>query len=72
MTRSLVRKLLLLLVGVLYVASIPWYRTTGAEPELIFGLPDWVAIALGCYVAAALCNSLAWMLTDIDDDEARS
>ena len=32
-------------------------------------VPDWVAVALGCYVLAACLNSLAWLSTDIDDDE---
>jgi hypothetical protein len=35
---------------------------------MLFGLPDWVAVALGCYLAAAFCNALAWLLTDVPDD----
>lgn len=67
------RGVLLCLIGVLYAASIPWYR--GDAPiAMIFGLPDWVAVAILCYAAAAILNSAAWMLTDIpdpiDDDEA--
>ena len=68
------RRALLCGVGLLYVASIPWYRGD-APPAKLFGLPDWVAVAILCYAAAAILNSAAWLLTDIPepvaDDEAR-
>ncbi len=68
------RRVLLGLIGLLYVASIPWYRSS-APAARIFGLPDWVAVAILCYAAAAILNSAAWLLTDIpeslDDGEAR-
>ena len=68
------RRVLLCLIGLLFAASIPWYRGD-APPARIFGLPDWVAIALLCYAAAAILNSAAWLLTDIPepagDDETR-
>ena len=66
-TRRRLRNLLLALIGLLYVASIPWYRTTGEVPALWLGLPDWVAVALGCYAAAAVLNAVAWWLTDVSD-----
>ncbi len=59
--------LLLAAIGLLYVVSIPWYRETGAEPEIWFGLPDWVAVALGCYVAVAVLNAIAWLRTDVPE-----
>ena len=62
-----VRRLLLVAVGVLYVLSIPWWREPGAEPRYVLGLPDWVAVALGCYAAAAVLNAWAWLRTDLDD-----
>jgi hypothetical protein len=69
-----VRRVLFCLIGLLYLASIPWYRGD-APPAMIFGLPDWVAVAILCYTAAAILNSAAWLLTDIPesvgDDEAR-
>jgi hypothetical protein len=65
--RRRLRRLTLALIGLLYVASIPWYRETGAEPAIVLGLPDWVATALACYVGVALLNSVAWWLTEIDD-----
>jgi len=68
--RRKLRSILLWGVGALYVLSIPWYRSSGAEPELWLGLPDWVAVALLCYVGAALLNSLAWLLTDVRDEPA--
>jgi hypothetical protein len=68
------RRVLLCLIGLLFAASIPWYRSDAA-PAMIFGLPDWVAVAILCYAAAAILNSAAWLLTDIPepvgDDEAR-
>ncbi|MBW2495116.1 MAG: hypothetical protein JRE43_10230 [Deltaproteobacteria bacterium] len=68
------RRALLWGVGLLYAASIPWYRGD-APPARLFGLPDWVAIAILCYAAAAILNSIAWLLTDVPeptaDEEAR-
>ena len=70
----LLRRVLFCLIGLLYAVSIPWYRGD-ATPGRIFGLPDWVAVAILCYTAAAILNSAAWLLTDIPesvgDDEAR-
>jgi hypothetical protein len=70
----LLRRVLLYGIALLYAASIPWYRGD-APTEMILGLPDWVAVAILCYAAAAILNFAAWMLTDIpesiDDDEAR-
>lgn len=54
-------------MGLLYAASIPWYREAHAEPRLWLGLPDWVAVALGCYVLAAILNAAAWWITDVPD-----
>ncbi len=68
-TRVRLRRLLLVAIVGLYGTSIPWYRTAGAVPEIWFGLPDWVAVALGCYVAIAVLNCIAWLLTDVPDDE---
>ncbi len=61
------RRWLLIAICALYVISIPWYRPSGAESEIILGLPDWVAVALACYVVVALLNSLAWLLTEVPD-----
>jgi hypothetical protein len=65
--RRRTRAVLLALVGVLYGLSIPWYRSAAAEPRLVLGLPDWVAVAVGCYAAIACLNALAWLLTDVPD-----
>jgi hypothetical protein len=65
--RDPIRTLLLLAIGVLYLLSVPWYRTGGAAPEIWFGLPDWVAVAIGCYAAVAVLNCLAWLRTEIPD-----
>jgi hypothetical protein len=62
------RRGLLLAVGGLYALSIPWYRAPDADPRLVLGLPDWVAVALGCYVGAALLNAWAWLLSDVSDE----
>ena len=70
--RRRVRTGLLGAIAALYVISIPWYRTTGEVPSLIGGLPDWVAVALGCYAAVAVLNAIAWLVVEIperDEDD---
>jgi hypothetical protein len=67
-SRPRVRLLLLSAIALLYVFSVPWYRAPDAPLRIWLGLPDWVAVALLCYVAAAVLNALAWWLTDIRDD----
>ena len=66
--RESLRRALLGVIALLYIASIPWYRAPDAAPALWLGLPDWVAVAVLCYVAAAVCNAVAWLLTDVPDD----
>jgi negative regulator of sigma E activity len=66
--RTLARRALLTLIAVLYAISIPWYRDSDATPEIWLGLPDWVTVAVICYVAAAVCNAVAWLLADVRDD----
>lgn len=65
--RSRLRLILLFAIAVLYVASIPWYRSADAPLRLWFGLPDWVAVALLCYLAAGVLNAWAWWITDVSD-----
>jgi len=67
--RRRVRGVLLVAIVALYVASIPWYRRGGAEAQMWLGLPDWVAVALACYVGVAILNGVAWLTTEIDDPE---
>ena len=72
--RRRARRALLAAIGLLYVLSIPWYREPGRAPELWLGLPDWVAVAVGCYAAMAVLNAVAWLLADVPDaprDEER-
>ena len=64
-----VRGWLLLAISVLFVVSVPWYRETGAPVEIVFGLPDWVAVALGCYVGVAILNSVAWLLVKVPEED---
>lgn len=66
--RARLRVAALVAIGALYALSVPWYRDAGAEPRLLFGLPDWVAVALGCYVGVAILNAFAWLATDLPDD----
>jgi hypothetical protein len=65
--RRKLRVALFALIGVLYVVSVPWYRGSDAPLRVVLGLPDWVAVALLCYVGVAILNSIAWLLTDIPD-----
>ena len=61
---------LLGLVVLLFALSIPWYRDPGEASGLWLGLPEWVTVALLCYVGAALANAAAWLLADFDDADA--
>ena len=63
-----VRGILLAGIAVLYAVSVPWYRADDQPLELFLGLPDWAAVAVLCYAAAAVLNALAWLRTPIDDD----
>lgn len=65
---TVVRRVCLVLIAVLYVASVPWYRTPGRPPTLWLGLPDWVAVALLCYVGVAILNAFAWLATEVPDE----
>lgn len=67
--RRRLRSALLGLIALLFVLSVPWYRETGARVGIVFGLPDWVAVALGCYIAVAFCNALAWLLAEVPEDD---
>lgn len=58
---------LLVVIGLLYILSVPWYRTPGVAPEIWWGLPDWVAVSVGCYVAVAILNAFAWLSTEVPD-----
>ena len=62
-----VRAWLLVAIVALYCVSIPWYRSADAPTEVLWGLPSWVAVALLCYVLAAVLNAAAWLLTDVPD-----
>lgn len=64
------RRVLLFTIVILYALSIPWYRSVDQAPSQILGMPDWVAVATGCYVAVAVLNCLAWLLTPIEDPPA--
>ena len=67
MPPRVLRRLCLLVIGLLYVASVPWYRNAGETPSVWLGLPDWVAVAVLCYVGVAIVNSVAWLNTDVPD-----
>ena len=67
-----VRLVLIAIIVVLYLVSVPWYREAGEAPAIWLGLPDWVAVALGCYLAAAALNAVAWLLADIPEEAPQS
>lgn len=67
--RTRFRRILFACIGILYVLSVPWYRDSDAPVEIVFGLPDWVAVAVGCYIAVACLNSVAWLLREADEVE---
>ncbi len=57
----------MILIALLYVISVPWYRDDDAPLRLWLGLPDWVAVALVCYVGVAIVNAVAWAMIDVSD-----
>jgi len=73
-TKRRLHRACLALIVLLYVFSVPWYREQGEPLTLWLGMPDWVTVALLCYVAVAIVNGLAWALTDVPDtlEEATS
>jgi len=70
--RRLARSGILLAIGVLFILSVPWYRETGAPVEIVWGLPDWVAVALACYVGVAILNAVAWLIVEVPDESPDS
>jgi len=54
-------------IALLYVVSVPWYRGSEQQPQVILGLPDWVSVALWCYVGVAVLNAIAWATTDVPE-----
>ncbi len=61
------RRGLLLAIGILYLFSVPWYRADDAPLRILFGFPDWVAAALGCYFGVAILNAIVWLNTEIPE-----
>jgi len=61
------RPLLLAAIAALYLFAVPWYRADDQPLRLFLGLPDWVAVAVLCYVGVAILNSAAWLQTRVDD-----
>jgi hypothetical protein len=54
-------------IALLFVISVPWYRDDDAPMRLWLGLPDWVAVALLCYVGVAFVNAIAWSVAEVPD-----
>jgi hypothetical protein len=65
--RRAVHFVCMVLIALLYVISVPWYREDEAPLRLWLGLPDWVAVALLCYVGVAIVNAVAWVVTEVPD-----
>jgi hypothetical protein len=58
----------MIVIALLYLVSVPWYRDAEAPLRVWLGLPDWVAVALLCYVGVAMANAVAWIVSDVSDD----
>ncbi|WP_252178241.1 hypothetical protein [Endozoicomonas sp. 4G] len=58
------RTALQLLMFSLLILSVPWYRTPGATPKIYLGMPDWVVLALSCYILVIFINLLLWVSRD--------
>lgn len=66
--RKIIHLVCMSLIAALYIASVPWYRSDDEPLRIWLGLPDWVAVALLCYVGVAIVNAIAWSVRDISDD----
>ena len=58
----------MVIIALLYVISVPWYRDVDQPLKIWFGLPDWVAVALFCYVGVAIVNGVAWSVAEVSDE----
>ncbi len=65
--RRVVHFVCMVLIVLLYIVSVPWYREADAPLRIWLGLPDWVAVALLCYVGVAIVNAVAWVVTEVPD-----
>lgn len=57
------------LVLLLLTVSIPWYRSRGGEPRLMYGLPDWVWVTLACSFLLSVVTALVAIFCWRDDAE---
>lgn len=67
-SRSRLHVVCMIVIALLYVLSVPWYRAVDAPLRLWFGLPDWVAVAVLCYAAVAVVNAVAWFTVEMPDE----
>lgn len=51
----------LILMVMLLVLSVPWYKPENSTGPGVFGFPGWVVIAFGCYILLTLVNALLWL-----------
>ncbi|WP_157674211.1 hypothetical protein [Endozoicomonas ascidiicola] len=58
-----IRKILLLLLPILLIISVPWYRDTDANTDASqqSGMPDWALIAILCYLALSIISASIWL-----------
>ena len=55
-------------MAILLAVGLPWYRDPARRPEIWWGLPDWVVVAILCFFAIACLNAAAWWGADWDDE----
>tara|TARA_B100000029_G_C16916558_1_gene719768 strand:+ start:151 stop:366 length:216 start_codon:yes stop_codon:yes gene_type:complete len=65
---KLIRRGALIGIGLLFIMAIPWFWDPNEKPEIIFGLPDWAAWSLLCFIGVAVLNAISWTFTDLDGD----
>ncbi len=59
-----------LLMGACLVCAIPWYRETGAQDPIVFGMPIWAITALvsGLGISVLTAYALHVVLQDEGED----
>ncbi len=60
------------LMLILLIMSVPWYRSDEQMSNTLFGFPEWVMVAIACYLAVTLINIGIWLSNASISDKKNS